>query len=78
MAKAAFQERKKKIKKSLLGNICSLTLPEKTVHQTAACLVLKTYQLLTDSEKGKYKVLSFVLGDITCVFHMSTIICDFA
>lgn len=76
MAKAAFQERKK-MKKSLLGNICSPTSPEKAVHQTAACLVLKTHQLLINSEKGKYKVLSFVLGDITRVFYMSTIICDF-
>lgn len=66
------------MKKSFLGNICSPTSPEKAVHQPAAGLVLKTHQLLTNSEKGKYKVLSFVLGDITRVFYMSTIICDFA
>lgn len=53
-------------------------MPEKAVHQTAACLVLKTHQLLTNSEKGKHKVLSFVLGDVTHVFYMSTVICDFA
>lgn len=77
MAEAAFQERKKD-EEIILGNICSPTSPEKAVHQPAAGLVLKTHQLLTNSEKGKYKVLSFVLGDITHVFYMSTIICDFA